>query len=416
MSCSEHPHPSRRRLLQAGAASLALWGFVPRTAIAGTRDPRLLTIVLRGGLDGLSMIAPVGDPDYLRIRHKLALSKEGPTAALPLDDFFMLNAAMPYLHQLYRKREALGIHAVATPYRGRSHFDGQDVLESGLPGVTRAEDGWLNRALAGLTIAGRADPKGLAMGAVVPLVMRGAAPVLTWIPKVYGIQLRDSTIARLMDLYGQTDPKLAKAFAEGLAIDKVGMVPASATLPAKGATPAPPQPARPFRDFIETAETAAKFLSAADGPRVGALSYNGWDTHANEGAVQGPLATRLAGLDSAIKAFAEGMGPAWADTVVIIVTEFGRTAHTNGTDGTDHGTGMASLLVGGAVKGGRVLAKWPGLADKDLYETRDLNPTMDLRAILKGVLRDHLGIPAGALASKVFPDSRGIEPLDGLVG
>jgi uncharacterized protein (DUF1501 family) len=415
MSCHEHSLLSRRQLIKGSAASLALWGLKPKAAMAGMRDPRLLTVILRGGLDGLSMIAPIGDPDYLRIRDKLALTKEGPNAALPLDDFFALNASMPYLHELYKKREALALHAVATPYRGRSHFDGQDVLESGLPGVTRAADGWLNRALSGLNVAGKADPKGLAMGAVVPLVMRGPAPVMSWIPKAYGIQLRDSTIARLMDLYGQTDPKLAKAFAEGLEIDKVGMVPTSAALPTKAAPPAQPQPARPFRDFIETAETAAKFMSAADGPRIGALSYNGWDTHANEGAVQGQLANRLAGLDAAIKGFAEGMGPAWKDTVVVIVTEFGRTAHTNGTQGTDHGTGLASLLVGGAVKGGRVVAKWPGLAEKDLYESRDLNPTMDLRAVFKGILRDHLGIPAGALASKVFPGSRGVDPLDGLV-
>ncbi len=416
MSCSEHSLLSRRQLVKGSAASLALWSFLPKAAVAGTRDPRLLTVILRGGLDGLSMIAPVGDPDYLRVRGKLALTKDGPAAGLPLDDFFVLNAAMPFLHELYRKNEALGVHAVATSYRGRSHFDGQDVLESGRPAVTRAEDGWLNRALAGLSVAGKADPKGLAMGAVVPLIMRGPAPVLTWIPKAYGIELRQSTISRLMDLYSQTDPKLAKAFAEGLEIDKVGMVPASGALPAKAATPGEPQPARQFRDFIETAETAAKFLSSADGPRVGTLSYNGWDTHANEGAVQGQLATRLAGLDAAIRAFAAGMGPAWKDTVVIIVTEFGRTAHTNGSEGTDHGTGMAALLVGGAVRGGRILAKWPGLADKDLYEGRDLNPTMDLRGVLKGVLRDHLGIPAGALAAKVFPDSSGVEPVDGLVG
>jgi uncharacterized protein (DUF1501 family) len=414
MSCTEHMSLSRRQLMKGSAASLALWGFIPKAAVAGTRDPRLLTIVLRGGLDGLSMVAPVGDPDYERIRQKLALSKDGPAAGLPLDGFFVLNAGMPYLHGLYQKGEALAVHAVSTPYRGRSHFDGQDMLESGLPGVTRAEDGWLNRALAGMSVAGRADPKGLAMGAVVPLVMRGAAPVLSWIPKAYGIQLRDSTIARLMDLYGQTDPKLAKAFADGLEIDKVG-VGATVAAPAPAAQPGqPPQP-RPFRDFIETAETAAKFMSAADGPRIGALSYNGWDTHANEGAVQGQLATRLSGLDAAIKAFAEGMGPAWKDTVVLVVTEFGRTAYTNGTEGTDHGTATAALVIGGAVKGGRVIAKWPGLADKHLYEGRDLAPTMDLRTIVKGVLRDHLGIPAGALAATVFPDSRSAGPVDGLV-
>lgn len=412
MACREHLLLDRRHVLRGGAASLALWGMMPKAAIAGTRDPRLLTVILRGGLDGLSMVAPIGDPDYLRIRGRQALSMEGPQAALPLDGFFALNAAMPHLHELYRKGEALMLHAVATPYRGRSHFDGQDLLESGLANVSRADDGWLNRALAGLGNAGKANPNGLAMGAVVPLVMRGAAPVLTWIPKIYGIQLRDSTIARLADLYGQTDPALAKAFHEGLAIDKLGSM--TAKPPAAG-QPGQPAPARPFRDFIETAETAARFMTDPAGPRIGALSYNGWDTHANEGAVQGQLATRLAGLDAAIKAFADGMGPAWKDTVMVIVTEFGRTAHTNGTDGTDHGTATAALLIGGAVKGGRILAKWPGLADKDLYETRDLMPTLDLRAVLKGVLRDHLGIPAGALGGTIFPESHGAQPIDGLM-
>ena len=412
MSCSEHMTLSRRQLIRGSAASLALWGFIPKTTAAGTRDPRLLTIILRGGLDGLSMIAPAGDPDYARIRQKLALSMDGASAGLPLDGFFVLNPSMTYLHSLYTKGEALAVHAVATPYRGRSHFDGQDVLESGLGGVSRAENGWLNRALAGLTVAGKADPKGLAMGAVVPLVMRGTAPVMSWIPKAYGIQLRDSTIARLMDLYGHSDPKLARAFAEGLEIDKVGMTTATGAM---SAPVPPPGGQRPYRDFIETAETAAKFMSAADGPRVGALSYNGWDTHANEGTVQGQLATRLAGLDAAIKAFAEGMGPAWKDTVVVIVTEFGRTAYTNGTEGTDHGTATAALLLGGAIKGGRVIAKWPGLADKNLYEGRDLAPTLDLRTVMKGVLRDHLGIPAGALGTTVFPESRGVDPLDGLI-
>ena len=412
MSCSEHLSLSRRQLIRGSAASLALWGFIPKSVAVGTRDPRLLTVVLRGGLDGLSMIAPVGDPDYARIRQKLALTSDGPMAGLPLDGFFVLNPSMTYLHSLFVKGEALAVHAVATPYRGRSHFDGQDVLESGLGGVSRAEDGWLNRALAGLTIAGKADPKGLAMGAVVPLVMRGATPVMSWIPQAYGIQLRDSTIARLMDLYGQSDPKLARAFAEGLEIDKVGMTTSSGVMSAP-ALPASGQ--RPFRDFIETAETAAKFMSAGDGPRVGALSFNGWDTHANEGTVQGQLATRLAGLDAAIKAFAEGMGSVWKDTVVVIVTEFGRTAYTNGTEGTDHGTATAALVLGGAVKGGRVIAKWPGLADKNLHEGRDLLPTLDLRTVVKGVLRDHLGIPAGALGTTVFPESRGIDPVDGLI-
>lgn len=456
--CTEFDALSRRHMM-AGSASLAFWSFMPKAAVAGTRDPRFLTVVLRGALDGLALAAPVSDPDYVRLRGKLALPKDGPGAGLPLDGFFALNGAMPYLHGLYQKREAAIFHAVATPYRGRSHFDGQDVLESGLPGVTPSESGWLNRALSGLSNAGRTeDHKGLAMGAVVPLVMRGSAPVMSWTPKANGLPLREQTISRLMDLYAQTDPGLAKAFAEGLEIDKVAggnapqivnpAVPAKSApgsagpsviamsreaagpLAAPGVTapkapspapaaapaaPAAPPPARPFRDLIETAETAARFMTSPGGPRIGAVSFDGWDTHANEGVIQGQLANKFAGLDAAIKAFAEGMGPAWKDTVVLIVTEFGRTARTNGTEGTDHGTATVALLLGGAVKGGRVIADWPGLTDAALYEGRDLKPTQDLRAISKGILRDHLGLPDGALASLVFPDSAAVKGMQGLL-
>jgi uncharacterized protein (DUF1501 family) len=414
-SCAEAVALTRRSLLGGTAASLALWGLVPK-AIAGTRDPRLLVIVLRGGLDGLAAVAPVGDPDYAPLRGDIALPKSGDGAGLPLDGFFALNSAMPGLHALYQKREALIVHAVHSPYRARSHFDGQDVLESGLPGVGRISDGWLNRALAKLPAAGTASPRGLAVGAVVPLVMRGRAPVLSWIPRVNSLPLHDSTVARLLDLYAETDPVLAKAFAEGMEISRVaegGSAPARPSAPDQPdmATPA----ARLNREFADTAQAAAKFLSAADGPRVGVLSYNGWDTHANEGPVRGQLALRLGGLDGAIKALEAGMGAAWKDTIAVIVTEFGRTAGANGTRGTDHGMATAALLVGGAVKGGRILADWPGLKAAALYEGRDLAPTRDLRSVLKGVLSEHLGVPPGALSGEVFPDSSAAKPLDGLV-
>ena len=337
-----------------------------------------------------------------------------------VDGFFVLNPSMTFLHGLYQKREAAIAHAIATPYRERSHFDGQDVLESGLAGVGRADSGWLNRALTHMAKAGaaggkanpqKANPKGLAMGAVVPLVMRGDAPVMSWIPKTFGFPLHASTIFRLMDLYAHTDPGLARAFAEGIEIDKVA---ASGTPPPPG-TPPKPATAPQLRGFVDAAETAARFMTTADGPRVGVLSYDGWDTHANEGAVKGQLANRLAGLDAALHAFADGMGPAWKDTVVMVVTEFGRTARTNGTDGTDHGTGTVALLLGGAVKGGRMLADWPGLSDAALYEKRDLKPTKDLRSLFKGVLRDHLGLPETVLRDTVFPGSAAAKPFDGLI-
>ena len=428
-SCIDNRMLNRRNLLGGSAASLALWSFMPRPAIAGTRDPRLLTMVLRGGLDGLSLAAPVGDPDYVRLRELIALPKPGETGGgLPLNAMFALNPNMPFLHALYQKNEALIVHAVHTPYRERSHFDGQDMLENGSSDGAKLSDGWLNRALAGLPASGTVSPKGLALGPVVPLVMRGQAEVLSWIPKVYNLPLRDSTVARLMDLYNHTDPRLAKALVNGL--EMVRVADASAALagsaPVAMAQPAPlviagsptPRGLNPnqFREFTEAAEMAAKFMKPQDGPRIGALSYNGWDTHANEGVLQGALGNRLGGLDAAIQTLHDGLGPeAWKDTVVIIVTEFGRTARVNGTAGTDHGSATCALFVGGAIKGGRVLTDWPGLADADLYENRDLKPTTDLRAMLKGVLRDHLGIPDGALGSTVFPGSASVKGASGLI-
>ena len=417
MSCRQAQAISRRAFFGGGAASLALWSLMPRSAMAGTRDPRLLVVVLRGGLDGLAAVAPIGDPDYTRLRAAIALPATGEGAGLALDGFFALNGAMPALHALYQKREALIVHAVHSPYRGRSHFDGQDVLESGLAGVGRIEDGWLNRALLQLPAAGQANPKGLVIGPVVPLMMRGKAPALSWMPKVNNLPLRDSTIARLMDLYAEADPVLAKAFAEGMEIGRVADADAPTSAPASAQPQAPvqPQAARLNREFTEAADAAARFMATPEGPRIGVLSYNGWDTHANEGPLKGQLALRLGGLDAAIRALESGMGPAWKDTIVAVVTEFGRTARVNGTQGTDHGTATVALLVGGAVKGGRVLADWPGLRDAALYEGRDLAPTRDLRAVLKGVLRDHLGVPDGALGTSVFPDSTTARALDDLI-
>jgi uncharacterized protein (DUF1501 family) len=422
--------PSRRELLLASGVLFA-WAHLPRQARAEGRDPRFLVIVLRGALDGLAAVAPVGDPDWVALRGDKVLRLEGPTPGLPLDRFFALNPAMPNLHRLYHAGQASIVHAVATPYRERSHFDGQDVLESGLtaPGVT--ETGWLNRALAATEPGGRVDgagndvalqaagQKAFAMGPVTPLVVRGPAPVLSWTPPRLE-PATDDTLMRLLDLYRHSDPAMARALEERIGLAAIARAGGIATAPAKATTgvgaPAAPSPAAQVRGyFAEAAGSAAKFMARPDGPRVGALAFDGWDTHADEGAVNGRLAALLGALDGAFAAIETGMGLAWRDTVVAVVTEFGRTARINGTEGTDHGTATVALLAGGAVKGGKVVANWPGLKEADLLQKRDLKPTTDLRAVLKGVLRDHLRVPEQALASRVFPDSASAKPMSGLV-
>jgi len=411
-------HASTRRELLAGAGVLFAWPFVPKLARAEGRDPRMLTIVLRGALDGLAAVAPVGDPDWVKLRGDKALVLDGKTPALPLDSFFALNPAMPNLLRLYQAGHAAIVHAAATPYRERSHFDGQDVLESGLPNPGRADSGWLNRALGGLEPEARVrrDGRAFAVGPVTPLVVRGPTPVMSWTPARIQPASED-TMARLIDLYHHTDTELARAI-EGR-MDLVTLARASdpaAMAPTEG-QPLPQGFAAQVRAyFADAAGTAARFLARADGPRIGALAFNGWDTHIDEGADSGRLATLLGALDGALAAVEKNMGEAWRETVVAVVTEFGRTARINGTNGTDHGTGTIALLAGGALKGGRVIADWPGLKNANLYEGRDLAATTDLRAVLKGLLKDHLRVTDQALAGNVFPGSADVRPMAGLVG
>ncbi|HZP78749.1 MAG TPA: DUF1501 domain-containing protein [Pseudolabrys sp.] len=407
---------SRRELLLASGALFA-WAYLPKVALAEGRDPRLLVIVLRGALDGLATVAPVGDPDWVRLRGDKALTLDSQVAALPLDSMFALNPAMPNLHRLYKAGQATIVHAAATPYRERSHFDGQDVLESGVPKPGFTDSGWLNRALAALEPAGRAEAKAqnaFAVGPVTPLVVRGTAPVLSWTPPRLA-PTADDTVMRLHDLYVHTDPVLARVLEERMglaAIAKAGGM----DQPQKPGQPQPGVPLAAVRAyFADAAGSAAKFLARPDGPRIGALAFDGWDTHADEGVASGRLANLLGALDGAIAAIETNMGAAWRETAVAVITEFGRTARINGTEGTDHGTATVALLAGGALRGGRVVADWPGVKESALYENRDLKPTTDLRAVLKGLLRDHVRVSEQALATTVFPGSAGVKPTAGLV-
>jgi uncharacterized protein (DUF1501 family) len=346
------------------------------------------------------------------------LLSDGKTAALPLDGFFALNPAMPSLHRLYKAQQACIVHATATPYRERSHFDGQDVLESGIARPGAVDTGWLNRALVALASDGQVDLRGsraLGVGAVTPLVVRGRAPVMSWVPQRL-LPASGDTLARLLDLYQHTDPRLAVALEGRMRLAALGSSAESDGAMSDGAALNVPGIAGVRAYFSEAAGTAARFLAKADGPRVGALGFVGWDTHINEGAASGQLFNLLGALDGALAAIETNMGEAWHETVVAVITEFGRTARINGTNGTDHGTGTVAFLAGGALRGGRVVADWPGLKSAQLYEDRDLKPTIDLRAVLKGLLRDHLRVEERVLASIVFPDSTGVAPIAGLVG
>jgi uncharacterized protein (DUF1501 family) len=404
---------SRRRFLRAAAAGAGVLcgaGFLRAPAsAAGARDPRFIVVILRGAVDGLSAIPPVGDPDYAGLHGDLAFTASGERAALPLDGFFAAHPSLAAFRRLYDRKQAAVVHAVATGYRDRSHFDGQDVLESGYPRPGRTDSGWLNRTIGALPASGSSRGRGLGVGATAPLVIRGPAPALGWAPPG-GIPPADADLARrVLDLYAERDPPLAERLSAALDVEKVA---------AESASPEPAKKQRysgPVEQMRVAAEGAARLLAAPDGPRIAALAFDGFDTHQNEGAAQGLLAPRLRGLDAAFDAFETDLGDAWRDTVVVAITEFGRTVRVNGTHGTDHGTGTVALLAGGALAGGRVIADWPSLKAERLYQGRDLYPTADLRGVLKGLLSDQLGLSPKTLAEVVFPDSAGAAPMKGLI-
>jgi uncharacterized protein (DUF1501 family) len=406
---------SSRRDLLLGSGALFAWAFLPKLARAEGRDPRFLTVVLRGALDGLATVAPVGDPDWVALRGDNALILRGKTPALKLDGFFALNPAMPNLHGMFAAKEAVVVHATATSYRERSHFDGQDILESGVEKPGAARTGWLNRLLAGLTPeerVGSNSGRAFAVGPVTPLVARGPAPVMSWSPRRI-LPASDDTLMRLIALYRGTDPDFARVL-EGS--KKLTALVQEHDVPQKPSSEITGQSVAQLRAyFAEAIGAAAKFLAEPDGPRVGALALDGWDTHFNEGIARGQLAELLGALDGGLAAAKENMGPAWRETVIVLVTEFGRTARINGSLGTDHGTATVALLVGGALKGGRVIADWPGLKSAQLLEDRDLKPTTDVRAVLKGVLKDHLRADEKKLAAEVFPSSTDLKSVAGLV-
>ena len=387
----------RRRFL-LGGSGLALGAALPKVLFAHTGgSARLVVVILRGALDGLAAVPPWADPHYADLHRELAIAAPGlEGGALPLDGTFGLHPSFAFLHERYLAGEVVVFHAVASPYRDRSHFDGQNVLENGLAAPLGTADGWLNRALAALP----ASAKGaVAISQNVPLILRGEVPVISKSPQATP-DVDEDLLARLADLYSQDDWFSAR-LSEGVQTEKLGV---------GGAKPAPGTDR-----IVGVARMAAALMRSDGGPEVAVIEASGWDTHANQGGAKGTLAQRLAGLDRALHALADDLGPLWPQTAVLAVTEFGRTAAMNGTRGTDHGTGGCAFLAGGAVRGGRVIADWPGLSRTSLIDDRDLRPTLDLRSIFKAVLDEHLHVDGRTLSTRIFPDSSGARPLKGLI-
>ncbi|MFY7962396.1 MAG: DUF1501 domain-containing protein [Elsteraceae bacterium] len=404
----------RRHVLKGGAAALLALASGGAQAAVGS-EPRLIVVILRGAMDGLAAVAPYGDPDYATLRGRLALNEPGREGGLlDLGGMFGLHPAMAALHPLYAQGALLPIHATASPYRGRSHFDAQMVLENGLNAPRSTNDGWMNRTLAAVPArAGRRLSEyriGLSVGQATPLAMRGAIPISTWAPAAPPTVSGD-LMQRLTELYAP-DPTFAAALKQGVEAHAMAESVLGADQSMKSA---PARRGFQPQNFKLLAQATGKLLAATDGPRVAVLEMGGWDTHSGQGALDGRLAPLLGGLANGLAALPEAMGAAWSNTVVIAMTEFGRTVAVNGTGGTDHGTGGCALLIGGAVRGGRVLADWPGLSSDRLLDGRDLRPTIDLRGVVKGVLRDHLKIADRNLDGSIFPDSAAVKPLSGLV-
>lgn len=420
--------PVTRRRFVLGAGALAVGTALPTLLYASGADSRrLVVVILRGALDGLAAVPPYGDPAYAGLHRDLAIGAPGTEGgALALQGPFGLHPALEFLHERHLAGELIAFHAVASPYRDRSHFDGQNVLENGLDEPMGSADGWLNRALAALParrLAGAAAERAVAIAQNVPLILRGRAPVLSKSP-IGAPDVDEDLLARLADLYSKDDwfsARLSEAVQSEHLADELRAAgdesPPAMTAPNPAATnPAAPGAGKKGADRLtQAARLAAAALKSDGGPEIAVLEATGWDTHANQGGAQGVLAQRLGGLDAALRVLANDLQPLWADTAVLVVTEFGRTAAMNGTRGTDHGTGGCAFLVGGAVRGGRVIADWPGLSPAALLDGRDLKPTLDLRAVFKGVLDEHLRIDARTLATRVFPDSAGVRPLGGLI-
>ncbi|MDA3889423.1 MAG: DUF1501 domain-containing protein [Allgaiera sp.] len=385
--------PTRRAFLRASAligCSAAAWPLMTHVTLASAPgEDRLVVIILRGAMDGLDVVRPVGDRAWAALRGP---SLNGNAPPLMLNDFFALHPALGDLMPLWQAGELGFAHAVATPYRNkRSHFDGQDILEAGtgldVPDL-RVRDGWLNRMLQ--SVPGIAAQTAFAVGRDELKVIEGRAPYRSWAPDTRLVLSQQSRL--LLEQVYHDDPLFRDAGDEAMDLaDQLGDDRAMS-----------PQMMRKAANRADQAAALAKFAAERmqQETRIAAFSISGWDSHR---AQAGVLRRQLSGLSQAVLALKSGLGPLWKRTTVLAVTEFGRTARENGTGGTDHGTGGAMLMAGGAIRGGRVYGKWPGLDEADLSQRRDLMPTADVRLYPAWAMRAMYGLDRNVLQDKVFP-------------
>lgn len=394
------PSLTRRSALLGLSTAFSL-GRVSLALADAPTDRRFVVVLLRGALDGMSAVVPYGDRDLMGLRGEIVPPAPGqPGGLLDLGGFFGMHPSLAGVHRMYQAGEALAVHAVAGPYRVRSHFEAQDCMESGAD--HRLTSGWLNRAVAAMPRVAASRPQGeaLAVGVSVPLLLRGPATVGNWAP--HGAAEPPASLYQQIAALNQPDHVTGPAIAEGLRARGFS------TSVMAGDQDADP---RKRYAFPALARAAGQLLAAPQGPRIAALEIYGWDTH----VAQTPrLKNVLEQLDGGMQGLKDGLGPAWKQTAVLLMTEFGRTARVNGTKGTDHGTASIAFVLGGAVAGGRVAGHWPGLGGGQLFENRDLAPTTDVRSVAKGLLTAHLGLPEAALGS-VFPGSSSASPMRGLV-
>lgn len=395
--------PFTRRATLLGLTALAGSRHVRLALADAPVEQRFVVVLLRGALDGMSAVIPYGDPNLVGLRPQLIPPAPGqPGGMFDLGGFFGLNPALPALYAMYRAGELLPVHALAGPYRTRSHFQAQDLLQLGASGdATGITSGWLNRLLAELPPGGP-SLTGLSVGDGTPLLIQGPVKTAAYAPQGFASPSPD-LYARIAAL-NAADPLLGPAIANGLREARF-----DATVDVMSDDPAGQPPAR--TDFASLAQQAGMLLAADGGPRIAAFQLEGWDTHGNQVA---GLKAPLSGLDNGLRALKTALGANWSRTTVLVITEFGRTAAMNGTKGTDHGTATAAFLLGGNVAGGKIRATWPGLGARQLFQSRDLAPTLDVRSLAKGALAAQFGLGDAALA-RIFPGSADAALLQGLL-